>query len=400
MTALPAGQMAVVLDDEAAARDAAAAVLRECGVASVVATAHGHHALELVATGHVALIVCDLAMPHMDGVQFIERLAALAPRTPLVLASGTNDKVLKLVEGLARELELNLVGAFKKPILAPEVRRVLARPGIAPEGGRVALAIEAVELREALARGQFEVYYQPIVQLAGGNLLSVEALMRWNHPLHGILGADHFIPLAERSGLVFSLTQRIAADAIAQLGIWNRAGPAGGLPPSVSLNISPHGVGPPGFPDDLAASVIAEGLRPEQVTLELTETAIAESAEITRFVSRVRLRGFQLAIDDFGTGHSGLGQLHRLPFTSLKIDKTFVSGATQDREARAIVEAGVRLGRELGLKTVAEGVEALEEWAALDALGCDAAQGYWISPPIPAHQIPDWVERWRRVRRY
>lgn len=400
MTALPQGQMAVVLDDEAAERDAAAGVLRECGVASVVATAHGLHALELVATGHVALIVCDLAMPQMDGVQFIEKLAVLAPRTPLVLVSGTNDKVLKLVEGLAHELELNLVGAFKKPMLAADVRRVLARPEIAPERGRAAPVIDALQLREALARGQFEVYYQPIVQLAGGHLLGVEALMRWNHPLHGILGADHFIPLAERNGLIFSLTQRVAADAIAQLGIWHRAGPDSGLPPSVSLNISPHGVGPPGFPDDLAAAVVAEGLRPEQVTLELTETAIAESSEATRFVSRVRLRGFHLAIDDFGTGHSGLGQLRRLPFTSLKIDKTFVSGTLQDREARAIVEAGVRLGRQLGLKTVAEGVEALEEWSTLDALGCDAAQGYWISPPIPADQIPDWIQRWRRVRRY
>jgi EAL domain-containing protein (putative c-di-GMP-specific phosphodiesterase class I)/ActR/RegA family two-component response regulator len=380
------GETAVVLDDEPAARDAVAGVLRECGMPTVITTANGNEVLDLIATASVSLVVCDLAMPGMDGVQFVERLAQANPRIPLVLMSGTNDKVLKLVEGLAQELGVNLIGAFKKPVLAADVRRILARPDVARRERRGAPRVDAQQLREALAHGQLDVYYQPLVQFAGGTVLGAEALVRWRHPEHGQVGPDHFIPLAERAGLIFELTRYVAQHAIGQLGRWRRAHSVPHLPATVSINVSPHGVGPLDFPD-------------AQVTLELTETAIAASPEILRFVSRVRLAGFSLAIDDFGTGHSGLEQLRRLPFTSLKLDKSFVAGVVAEPDARAIVEAGIRLGRQLGLRTVAEGVESLEQWATLDALGCDAAQGFWISPPIPADQVGDWAARWSRMRR-
>ena len=200
-----------------------------------------------------------------------------------------------------------------------------------------------------------------------------------------------------QSGQSYELTLQIAARAIRQVSQWSRDGVVctSKAPLTLALNIC--GTLDPGdFPDIMAAVVQGEGLDVAKVTFELTECPIEDSPRASRLLSRLRRKGFGLAIDDFGMGHSWFDRLRCLPFTELKIDKAFVSGALEDQKARAILEAAVGLARRLGLTSIAEGVERRQEWDLLSALGCDAAQGFWVSPPVPGRQIPACIEAWSR----
>lgn len=385
----------LVVDDEPDVRRALSAMLRECGAPCVLEAANGRDAIGILASRRIALTVCDLDMPIMDGVQFMGALAGQSPRTPLLLMSGTNQKVLQLVASLAEGYGLNLIGALRKPLTLPDLREALGKSGAGCPGAKAsAPTIDAADIRRGIAAGEFLPFYQPVVRVSDGALRSVEALARWRHPRHGIIGPGEFIRSAERSDQLVSLTLQMAAQAIYQVGAWNRQPWAQALksPLTLALNLSAAAPANLDFADVMAAAAASNGLEASRVTFELTENQIDDSANIAQLLSRLRLKGFGLAIDDFGMGHSWLDRLRRLPFTELKIDRSFVSGVTSDPEARAILEAGIGLARRLGLASIAEGVEHKREWEALASMGCDAAQGFWICPPIPGGQLEAWAE--------
>lgn len=393
-----ADRIGLVIEDEAPVAQAIASMLRECGLADVHTTGNGRLGLAALQTNDVALVVCDLEMPGMDGIQFIEELAGQSSRVPLLLISGTNEKVLRIVEGIAQDHGLHVVGALNKPVLVQDLRRIVGALGDRRISSPAPAApITDSELETAIAQGQVLPHYQPLVGVRSKRVHGFEVLARWQHPQRGMISPANFIPLAERNGTLSTLTRQLLEQAVAQLVAWKSAAPLARHWPSLSvgINISPafgHGIAE--FPDFAVSTVGAAGVSPAQVTFELTENQIAKSPGLSQLLSRLRLKGFRLAIDDFGTGNSGLDQLRRLPFTDLKIDKSFVTRASQDREAHAILEAGIHLGRSLGLVTVAEGVEREPEWQLLDRLGCDVAQGFWICPPIPAAQVAEWAALW------
>jgi EAL domain-containing protein (putative c-di-GMP-specific phosphodiesterase class I)/CheY-like chemotaxis protein len=394
---LAAAPTALIVDDDPDVRLVVSAMLRACGVACVFEAAHGREAVGILAERHIAITICDLDMPIMDGVQFMQALGKLSPRMPLLLMSGTNHKVLRLVASLAKGYGLNLIGALRKPLTFPDVRRALGQIGAQLiDTEAPAPNIDATDIRRGLAAGEFLPFYQPVVRVADGMLRSVEALARWSHPRFGIIGPGEFIHAAEQGDQIDTLTLKIAAQAIHQVGAWSEQAWARSLnvPLTLALNLSAAAPASPDFADMMAATADSHRVDPSRVTFELTENQIDDSAGIAQLLSRLRLKGFGLAIDDFGTGHSGLDRLRRLPFTELKIDRSFVSGATGDQEARAILEAGIGLARSLGLASIAEGVEHKEEWQLLASMGCDAAQGFWISPPMPGEKLQSWAEGW------
>lgn len=239
------------------------------------------------------------------------------------------------------------------------------------------------DLRQSLERGEFEVVYQPIVSAGSGALLGFEALVRWNHPTRGFLTPAAFIPHAERSGLIVSLDRWVLDEACAQLARWRAEGGAEHL--TMSVNLSPVGVGLPDLIEAVDASLARHGLPGSALKLELTETALlSEPTVVDAQLRALRSRGIAVMIDDFGTGYSSLSHLHRYPVDGLKIDRRFVASAAYDRMSGAIVTAVVTLARALDMSIVAEGVEDADQLAWLGDFPDLALQGFHFARPLSA----------------
>jgi diguanylate cyclase (GGDEF)-like protein len=244
------------------------------------------------------------------------------------------------------------------------------------------------ELRQALADGQLAVVYQPKARLASGEVTGVEALVRWNHPTRGSVAPSEFVPVAERTGLIRALTRYVLATAVRQCRAWADEG----LVLRVAVNVSAADVVNEHLPNEVATLLEEAGVRPELIGLEVTESAVmVDPAAARRVLLALRSMGVRLAIDDFGTGHASLAYLKALPVHELKIDQSFVFNMTSNSSDATIVRSTIALGRNLGLKVVAEGVETAEAWEELRAAGCTEAQGYAISRPMPAEQLAAWL---------
>lgn len=246
------------------------------------------------------------------------------------------------------------------------------------------------DLRQAIEGDGLQLHYQPKVDLSNGRLYRVEALVRWCHPTLGQLPPDQFIPLAEQTGLITPLTHWVLQEALRQLQAWSRDG----LDLGVAVNLSMRTLHDPTLPDTVAWLLQRYAIAPGRLTLEVTESSLmADPGQARLVLTRLAALGVSLSIDDFGTGYSSLGYLKHLPVDEIKIDKSFVLGMDSDVKDTAIVRSVSELSHNLGLRVVAEGVETAETWDALRALGCDAAQGYYVSRPLPA----DELERWLRI---
>jgi EAL domain-containing protein (putative c-di-GMP-specific phosphodiesterase class I) len=242
-----------------------------------------------------------------------------------------------------------------------------------------------------MERGELVNYYQPKVALATGKLAGVETLVRWRHPEDGLVFPDQFITTAEEHGLIDDLTKTILAAALLQYRQWVNAG----LDTRVAVNVSMQSLTHIDFPDFVAKLAADSGVPVSKLVLEVTESRLMSNqlASLDIF-TRLCLKGIGLSIDDFGTGHSSLAQLRDVPFSELKIDQGFVHGAWQDKSLRAIFDASLGMARQLGIKSVAEGVEDRANWNFLRTSQCDLAQGYFIGRPMPGNLIPDWLSYW------
>jgi predicted signal transduction protein with EAL and GGDEF domain len=252
------------------------------------------------------------------------------------------------------------------------------------------LALEA-ELREAITAGGLELYYQPQVDIASGRIFAVEALIRWQHPTLGRLNPDEFIPLAEETGLIVPLTHWVLGEAIRQVSAWS----AQGITLGVAVNISMRGLREAMLPATVQRLLLAHDVAPDRLVIEVTESVIMADDEQTREIfDRLAAHGIMLSIDDFGTGYSSLSYLRQLSVAELKIDKSFIFPLdAADQKAAELVRLILDLGHNLGLRVVAEGVESAEVLDYLARLGCDIAQGYFMSRPVPAAQIAGLVEK-------
>jgi predicted signal transduction protein with EAL and GGDEF domain len=242
----------------------------------------------------------------------------------------------------------------------------------------------AAELRRALDERELVLHYQPKADLSDGRIVAVEALVRWQHPEHGLLSPDQFVPLAEATGLIRELTLRVLDEALRQQRAWRDDG----IDIRVAVNLSARDLYDLTLPATTARLLATYDVPPTALELEITESVIvADPMRARAILSRLSEMGIVLAIDDYGTGYSSLGYLKRLPIDEMKIDRSFVMQMADDRNDAAIVRSTVELGRNLGLRVVAEGVETATAWSHLKALGCDFAQGYYLSKPLPAAEI-------------
>jgi diguanylate cyclase (GGDEF)-like protein len=246
------------------------------------------------------------------------------------------------------------------------------------------------QLRRAIENQELVLHYQPIIDTQTSKVLGVEALVRWQHPEHGLLPPGEFIPLAERTGLITPLTHYVLKAALQQCRHWCQAGHE----LAVAVNVSARRLLDLSFPDEVAGLLATWEVPARLLVVEITESTImSDPAHALEVLGRLDKMGVQVAIDDFGTGYSSMAHLKSLPVHELKVDRSFVMHMTSSASDAVIVRTTIDLGRNLGLRVVAEGVEDAVTWQELDALGCDAIQGYYVSRPIPAEDLSSWLEQ-------
>lgn len=244
-----------------------------------------------------------------------------------------------------------------------------------------------LDLQLALAEDQFWLAFQPQIDFATGEPTGMEALLRWDHPEHGLIMPDEFIGLAEESGLLVAIGEWVAKEAIRTAAKWER-------PLTIALNLSPVQIRSEGFVEVLTKAIAVSGIAPGRVELEITETALLhDTDENVRTLHRLRTLGVRIALDDFGTGYSSLNYLRSFPFDTIKIDRCFVQDLMDRPDCQAIIRATANLAQELDMETVAEGIETEDQFAWLAGIGCTAGQGYYISRPIACGQQVDGVAR-------
>lgn len=385
----------LVVEDHGFQRWALGHVLEELGAHYVLFAQDGESALEILrAPGEpVDIVISDLDMPAMDGMEFIRHVAESGTPVSLVLASGLDRSLVASVETMARAYGVTLLGALSKPVTAEKLAEVLShhRPAAPAAAPHVEAEFTLEQISEAIQRGEFTPYFQPKVDLATGALRGAEAVARWQHPSKGLISPRSFVRTLEASYKVHELTMDVLHKASAACRQWRRLG----LDVSVSVNVSLVSLSDVSLAERLTEVVESEGITPHEVIVEVTETAAASHlGKVLENLSRLRMKGFGLAIDDYGTGYASMQQLTRIPFTELKIDQSFVRNALLQRSSLAVLESSLEIAGKLRIAAVAEGVETKEQAAMLRDMGCQMAQGFFIAKPMPA---ADFV-RWARER--
>ena len=316
-----------------------------------------------------------------------QALAAVAGSgAVLLLLGGPDDRSVRTAREQAAAHGVGVAGILSKPLL-PEGLQAALR---AMSGE---LVFSATDIAGAVMRGEITAWYQ--LQLlrsgAGWRAEGAEALARWQHPEHGTVMPDAFVPVAEAEGQIAAITDCVLQRSVEQLGVWNRAG----LLLRVGVNLSPSLVTDPDFPERLARLVMEYDVPARCLVLEISEPGLAQAPPgFLAMLARLRIHGFGLALEHFGSGNSSLADLYRTPFSELKIDRRLVGLLDEDEDARRLVRGIIALAHELGLGTTAEAVETGESLEFLHAAGCDRVQGYAISRPLPATEFQAAVAHW------
>ena len=389
----------LLIDDDPFALKLLERQLVNQGFAEVQTCEHARDALRQLERdpGSADVVFCDLQMPQMDGVEFVRHLVRIGYAGALVLVSGEDTRVLETVQRLARGHQLNVLGVLRKPVSPAGLRRIMegrnARAAAASLPARKDYSPQ--EIATAILCDELVNHYQPKVELGTGEVVGAETLVRWRHPRDGLVYPDQFIAVAEEHRLIDELARVVLTNALRDSRRWQDEG----YSLHVAVNISMENLARLDFPDWVErAAVLARHPLPSLI-LEVTESRLLRDALTPlEILTRLRLKHIGLSIDDFGTGHSSLAQLRDIPFTELKVDRSFVHGACTDPSLRAILEASLGMARQLGMRTVAEGVENREDWEFLRGCACDLAQGYFIARPMPAEQFSGWMEEWEMRR--
>ncbi len=375
-----AGMSTMVVEDGNIERRIMGRMLHSLGASAVVEVVDGDEALSALRGGmSIDLIICDLNMPGMDGMEFIRHLGAMNLAAWVIVVSGHDRRMLASVATMAKEYGVSVLSVIEKPLTIDVLDQILSERSDTNRHAIAPLTFTADEILYGLQSQQFEPFFQPKVDLQTKRLVGAEALARWRHPEHGLVPPVAFIPSLESAGLIDEITFPMIKMACVACQMWRKLG----WELTVSINLSLTSTMAPLLAEMILDVVRSTGLDPRYVTLEITETsAMTDIGAALENLLRLRMAGFGLSVDDYGTGFSSLQQLSRIPFTELKIDQSFVSGFPTVSFSRTIVETSVEMARRLGIVCVAEGVETRQEWDELEKIGCNVAQGYFIGKPM------------------
>lgn len=388
----------LILDDELFTLKLTSRMLANLGYDAVSTCDNGRAALDLINNPDDTpnLILLDINMPEMDGLEFVRHLVDCHYSGSLILASGEDERMQQAAVKLARAHGISVLGNLPKPVTPEGLAEMIAKwtpPAIQGKTPAKKKSYPEDELRAAIANNELVNYYQPKVLTATGRVMGVETLVRWRHPRDGLVFPDQFIGVAEAHGLIDDLTLAVMASAMADTRRWNDAG----LKLNVAINLSMDNLNSPDYPNLVVKLAEEAGVSPQTMELEVTETRLMRDLRTPlEILTRLRLKRFRLSIDDFGTGNSTLAQLRDLPFDELKIDQSFVHGAWNNAKLRAMFDASLGLAKQLGMEAVAEGVEDQADWDFVRDRKCDIVQGYFVAKPMPAAELPGWIASWQQ----
>jgi EAL domain-containing protein (putative c-di-GMP-specific phosphodiesterase class I) len=393
----------IVLDDNESVTEFMATVASRRGWHVSTAT-HQAEFRALVNASPPDAIMLDLQLGESDGIEELRFLHSQSYAGAIVLMSGFDSRVLASARQIGDALGLSVTAVLEKPARAARVGEVLAlierhppaSPLAAEAAPAVAGAVTAQDVAAAIEAGCMELHLQPIVAARGHDVSRAEALIRWRDPVRGLVQPDDFIPAAEADDTVVDrLTMWVAESGASQY----RQLAALGAPVQICINISGRNLRALDFPDRMAALRDRMALPEDAIGLEITESVAMHDLDATTAVlTRLRLKGFSVAIDDFGTGHSSLTALRRMPFSAIKIDKSFVKDVLTSSDSLTIVRSVIQLAHDMGLSSVAEGVESVEVVRLLTGLGIDGLQGFYFSRPLPFDRFVTWLQEWRQVK--
>ena len=384
-------QRILILDDDREIGELVSSAADSLGIECVVAA--NSDAFFLALTPDVTLILLDLVMPEIDGVEILRMLGEQRCRAGIIMMSGLGKRIIESAESLATTLGLSIVDHLVKPFSIAQLEAVLTRsrkPEISHSAkSRLDNPFDAADLTRAVHREEFILHYQPQIEIATGKCLGVEVLVRWQRPGFGLIAPGGFIEFAEEVDLIDDLTWLIMRRGMSEMGtVMDRDGE----PLSLSFNVSVLSLRHLSFPDNLMAIATEHGVSPEKLILEVTETGLIRDLSKTLAVlTRLRMRKVRLSIDDFGTGYAMMQQLRLIPANELKIDKSMIEHLDSESQ-RVVVQKMIELTSALDMVSVAEGVETGEQLEFLRSKSCDIAQGYLFSKPLPKPEFLAWRE--------
>ncbi|MCE9507854.1 MAG: EAL domain-containing response regulator [Alphaproteobacteria bacterium] len=337
-------------------------------------------------------IILDLQLNGCDGIEFIRYLASEKCASEVILVSGADRRTLTSARRIGEQYGLKMGEVIEKPLTIESLEGSINKKPAAIANFKKA------DILAALAGEQMTAFFQPQIAShkdGGWSVGGVEALARWNHPQFGLVMPDKFIHCAEESGIIAPLTDYILQKSLHYVKQWEDEG----VKLSVAINISGAMLSDLSLPDRIEARVKKAGVSPSQIILEVTESAVMNDINgANDILTRLRLKGFELSLDDFGTGYSSMVQLYRLPFSELKIDRSFVMDMHANKEAHVIVRALIDLAHNLGLEVCAEGVEDKKTFDELINLGCEKMQGYYFSRPVSSENVLPMVKQFNSQR--
>jgi EAL domain-containing protein (putative c-di-GMP-specific phosphodiesterase class I)/AmiR/NasT family two-component response regulator len=398
------GRRVLVVEDSVVQRGYLVGLLRQLNFGEVLEAGDGNEALRVLEQQEqpLYLVLTDLEMPGMDGIELTCQLRERRLTENLIVVSARDPRLLEIIESMACEdASIGLLGTLLKPVQLDALTQLLVKASDRGDGSARPAAAQSLppqasleELAQALTRREFLPWFQPKINMQNGHLKGLEALARWKHPQRGLLSPAHFIDTLEGHPIMADFTLDLVQQVLERILDWQ----AHGLPPmTVSINLSADNLADRSFIDRLMARVSKTGVSPSVLVWEVTETSVMRQlSQALTNMGRLRLAGYGLAMDDFGIGYSSMQQFARCPFTELKIDRAFVNGAAQWPNRHMVLKSALDLGQSLGVATVAEGVETVEDWKLLRDLGCDMAQGYLLAKPMPAEELVGWIRQDRR----
>jgi len=382
----------LVVDDSNVQRNHVMNMCLEQGVASVVGAINGVDAIDKLQVDTFDLVFIDLEMPIMDGVELSRKIAKEKLAQSVIILSSKDPSLISSIGTMAESDGLNVLGTFKKPMQVKDLKNSLNRLSShrnKNESHKIYNRLEIDDLTCGINEQQITLFYQPKLTCKGLLLKGVEALARWNHPTLGFVSPVEFITAAEEFGVISELTHYLFDIALKQKVQWRDHG----VNFHLAFNLSPLSLADNDLADKISTQVKLHQIEPKEIVLEVTENAICgEISTAIETLAKLRLKGFKLAIDDYGTGFANAQQLSRVPATELKLDRILVDNVATRPQQLAILKSTVNLAKDLGLNTVAEGVENFDDFKLLFELDVNLVQGYYFAKPMDAKALMHWLQ--------
>jgi EAL domain-containing protein (putative c-di-GMP-specific phosphodiesterase class I)/FixJ family two-component response regulator len=373
-------------------------VLDDLGARNVIASPDSTAALAILQDQSHTIDIgfIDLHMSGMDGMELIRHMGNFDSATAIIMSGVVDPALIFSVETMSKAYGINLLGFVQKPATNETLSALIgsytaSRRKDNYSATMITPQFSIDDILQALDANQIHPWFQPKVELASGRVRGVEAFARWHHPRFGVVLPSHFIPVLEQHQQLDRLTSTMIDQSAAACRSWHDAG----FLISVSINLGSALLLDPRIADQIADQVAAHRLEAPFVIFEITESALrSETPACLENMLRLRMKGFELSVDDYGTGNTSMQQLLRIPFSELKIDRSFVVGAAENSTLALVLSSSLALAKKLDRLSVAVGIETREEWELLKKMGCTYGQGYHIAKPMEAAHLPDWMAEW------